>query len=143
MKTNHSSCQQHNIRLENLKIQRIFKNYWLLYTTKDLIITEHCPEHVQKYQVQGTYIMIPNQECRTHVGDTFIKAPRYSANIKLQLLTIEMPTVREDDIKKEAKQLDLRNVDCSDIKELINSAKFSDNEINTKFLVTCEISVLP
>ncbi|CAG4954685.1 unnamed protein product [Parnassius apollo] len=47
MKTNHSNCQQHNIRLENLKIQRIFKNYWLLYTTKDLIITKHCPEHVQ------------------------------------------------------------------------------------------------
>ncbi|CAG4982969.1 unnamed protein product [Parnassius apollo] len=115
MKTNHSSCQQHNIRLENLKIQRIFKNYWLLYTTKDLIISEHCPEHVQKHQVQGTYIMIPNQECRTQVGDTFINAPRYFANIKLQFHTIEITTVREDDIKKEAKQLDLRNVDFSDI----------------------------
>ncbi|CAG5019733.1 unnamed protein product [Parnassius apollo] len=103
MKTNYSSCQQHNIRLENLKIQRIFKNYWLLYTTKDLIITEHCPEHIKKYQVKGTYIIIPNQECRTKVVDTFINTPRYFANIKLQLPTIEMPTVREDDIKKEAK----------------------------------------
>ncbi|CAG5020718.1 unnamed protein product [Parnassius apollo] len=47
--------------------------------------------------------------------------------INLQLPTIEMPTVREDNFKKEAQQLDLRNVDFSDIKELINSAKFSDN----------------
>ncbi|CAG5030628.1 unnamed protein product [Parnassius apollo] len=83
--------------------------------------------------------MMPNQEYRTQVGDTFINAPRYLANIKLQLPTIEMPTVRQNDIKKEAIQLDLRNVDLSDIKELINSAKFSDNEINPKFLVTSDM----
>ncbi|KAG7299482.1 hypothetical protein JYU34_016443 [Plutella xylostella] len=140
MKNNQSSCRQHAIQIESLKIQRIISNYWLLYSENNLIITEHCTEQVHKYQVQGSYIMSPNQQCRTQVGDVFINTPTNASVTSFQLPAVEVPALQEE-IKKDTKQLDLRNVDFRDIKDILNSAKFSANGTPMDFLVKNEISV--
>lgn len=144
LKQNCSSCQQHVIHIEKEKIQKITENYWLIYSEDGLMITEHCNEDVTKHTIQGTFFLQPQIQCKTEIGDgaIFISTPVNTTTSYLQLPFVQLPELRNP-IKQEDKQLDLHNVDFSDIKDVINSAKFSvsDNNLNNFNYVVKNISV--
>ncbi|VVC99849.1 unnamed protein product [Leptidea sinapis] len=80
-------------------------------------LLEYCGEEVQRQELQGTYIISPDQSCRTEIGNTFIEPSLNSTDISYKLSIISMPNLRGI-LKTREKQLDLRNVDFSDVKEI-------------------------
>lgn len=142
IKNNYTSCHQHFIEIEKVKVQKIINNYWLLYTENNFIISEHCNDSVKKYKIQGTYLISPNPRCRTVLGDTSITInPTTNASpVRLDIPILQIPDVKPD-IQKSTAQLDMKNVDFSDIKDIINSAKFSASELESDFVLKKGISV--
>lgn len=129
LKENCTKCHQHVIHMEKEKIQKVTENYWLIYSENGLIITEHCNEEVNKQTIQGTFFLQPKKHCETEIGDILISTPTNTSRNNLQLPFVQLPELRNP-IRQEEKQLDLQNVDFNDIKDVINSAKFSVNEVS-------------
>ena len=139
MKNHYKSCIRNHIAIEKTKVQKVTDNQWLVYSEENVIITENCNTESLKYTVLGTYIMTPGQQCETQIGELIITATTNATASSLQLPLIQLPELQQD-IQRTSNKVDLRNVDFSDVKEVLQSAKFS--EINdTTQTVTIEISV--
>jgi hypothetical protein len=142
IKNNYSQCQQHKIKIEKLKVQKIQNTKWMLFSEELLIITEHCKEEAYKYNIRGTYILTSNPNCDTQVGDTFISKASNASMVIPQLAVVQVPEPQQE-LEKGAKQLDLRNVDFTDIKDILQSAKSSDSNLQPNsdtFIVTSRAS---
>lgn len=139
MKNNYKNCIQNHIEIEKTKIQKITDNQWLVYSEENLIITENCNTEILKYTILGTYIVTPGQQCETQIGEVIIAATTNTTVSSLQLPLIQMPDLQQD-IQRRSKKVDLRNVDFSDVKEVLQSAKFSEIDDTTQ-TVTIEISI--
>lgn len=139
LKNNYKSCIQNHIEIEKTKIQKVTNNQWLVYSEENLIITENCNAEILKYTVLGTYIVTPGQQCETQIGDVIVTGTTNATIFSLQLPLIQMPELQQH-IQRTSKKVDLRNVDFSDVKEVLQSAKFSEIDDTTQ-IVTIEISI--
>uniref|UniRef100_A0A2H1W2A5 SFRICE_001101 n=1 Tax=Spodoptera frugiperda TaxID=7108 RepID=A0A2H1W2A5_SPOFR len=128
LKNDYKSCIQNHIEIEKIKIQKVTNNQWLVYSEENLIITENCNADILKYTVLGTYIVTPGQQCETQIGDVIVTATTNATGSSLQLPKIQMPELQQH-IQRRFKKVDLRNVDFSDVKEVLQR---SLNDYNLK-----------
>lgn len=142
LKENSTNCIQNFIQIEETKIQQMTKHHWLVYAVNNIIIMENCHEDTRKYSIKGTYILIPDNKCITQIGKTIIEGVTNTSEVNLQWSITKMPELRNNIKKEEDIQLDLRKVDFSDVRDIINSAKYSssDNK-NDNYIVLDRISL--
>ncbi|KAL4704361.1 hypothetical protein ACJJTC_010746 [Scirpophaga incertulas] len=133
VKNNYKKCLQHQIKIETTKIQKMTDEYWMIYSEDDLIITENCNQELHESSIKGTYILVPDAHCETQAGNIDIIPTLNTTMASLQLPTIQTPLLQYN-IQKKTELVDLTNVDFSDIKELLQSAKFSESDGTPEFV---------
>ncbi|VVC97255.1 unnamed protein product [Leptidea sinapis] len=123
---NYSSCHKNVVQIEDLKNHLVANRMSLLFTKKNIILTETCKEEARKYNLKGTFLVIPNESCETQIGDKIISkvAETRTTEVKLLLNPVTMPELQQE-IRIEDSQVDLRGVDLNDIKDILNSAKYN------------------
>lgn len=144
MKNNYSECRQYSIQIEELKIQKIYSSKWMLFSKNTQIITEHCRDETHKYSIKGTYFFTPSEDCDIQVADVYINKPTNASDVSLLQSTIVQIPELQQKIRREARELDLRNVDFTDIKEILKSAKLTTDgsgTYNDMFIVTDKASL--
>lgn len=141
MKNQYNECLQKEIKIERTKIQKITDDYWLIYSEDSLVISENCNNEVRKFNARGTYILTPSQHCETQAGNVLINTASNITSSSLRLPVVPIPDL-DFIIKKETTPVDLTNVDFSDVKQVLQSAKFSvyDN-VSRQTLVTLSVSI--
>lgn len=104
-------------------------------------MTETCKNEVTKYNLKGTYLIIPNQNCETQIQDKIIStaSTTKTTETSLQLKPVSLPELQQD-IQMDNNRVDLRDVDLNDIREILNSAKYS-SESDSDIVITKDISI--
>lgn len=138
VKTNLTKCHKYPVHIENTRIQQICNSHWLIYSKEDVTITEDCADEVQNYHAKGTYLMRSNNnKCKIQIGDIHINSAT-SSKVMFQLSTVQLPEVYQP-IQPREEHLDLRDIDLSDIRQIVKSVKNSgirvDNYIVNKISV--------
>lgn len=140
---NYSACHKNFIQIEDVRSHIIADGIWLLFTKKKLVLTENCNNEVMKYNLKGTFLIFPNRNCETQIGDKTISKVAETRTLQASLLLrpVALPELQHE-IKMEDSQVDLRGVDLNDIKDILNSAKYNSESVNkSEILVTQDISV--
>ncbi|RVE40140.1 hypothetical protein evm_015210 [Chilo suppressalis] len=101
IKNNYSECRQYAIQIKELKIQKIYGNKWMIFSKNTQIITEHCRDETHKYNVKGTYLFTPSNDCDVQVADVYISKPTNASNISIQSTLVQVSELQRD-IRKEA-----------------------------------------
>lgn len=139
LKKNPSKCNQQVIKTEDTIIQKITPDHWLLYTRKIIIITETCGDEISKRNLEGTYILTPAKYCETQIEDIIIKAISNTSSVSYTLPPVTLPEIKLE-IPKRENEVDLRGVDFSDVKDVLNSIKFnSESDSNTNYIIAIEL----
>ena len=60
---NVTQCEQRQIDIENVRIQRITSTSWILFSKFRNTLTETCNGDVNKYSIIGTYVMTLDEPC--------------------------------------------------------------------------------
>ncbi|XP_063386472.1 uncharacterized protein LOC134672159 [Cydia fagiglandana] len=130
LKDNISKCNQQTIKTEDTVIQKITSDHWLLYTRKRTVITETCGDEVSKHNLEGTYILTPAKYCETQIEDIIMKAVTNTTITNYILPPVVLPELQAE-IQKNENEVDLRGVDFSDVKDILNSVKYnSESDYN-------------
>lgn len=141
IRTNLTRCHKHPITIEKMKILRITFSQWIIYLREPTKISESCKNEVHNYNIKGTFLLTTNNnECKIQIEDTPISSLTKSSRIMFQLSSIHLPDVYQE-IPKEAKQLDLREIDLSDVNSVVNQVKNIEKEENFEYYVKNDISV--
>ncbi|VVC88103.1 unnamed protein product, partial [Leptidea sinapis] len=135
---NFSSCHKNVVQIEDRRSHLVANRIWLLFTKKNIILTETCKEEAKKYNLKVTFLVIPNRSCEKQIGDKVISkvAKTRTPEVKLLLNPVTMPELQQE-IRIEDNQVELRGVD---IKDIFNSAKYnSENGDKNEMSVTQDI----
>lgn len=122
------------INIENLQIQNVDKNKWIVITTQDLVGTETCKNVQQDVRLNGTYLVDLDFQCSLKLKHIILRG-----NVKLRHKFQPIPLI---DIKignsnhilhKEIELPNLNRVDLTKIDELQKEITLQKNE-NAKLL---------
>ena len=132
---NITACKQYPVKTENLKIQKIAIDTWIVYTREETILTRQCESDVNRQILQGTYTLVVDDSCDTYLQDQVEKSTR--VHFKLHKLNagaiktagtplIELPKITSVKQRNKA-QISLKEVNLDDFKFLSGMLKNAEN----------------
>lgn len=119
---NLSRCFPRRVLSEDLKLQKLGSNSWIMYCKIDKILTQTCDDDVTRETVRGTYLLTIPETCGVSVDGVVIHKRRYH-----QLDTgykpvpfINLPDVHEahQHLVENFKPVDLMGVNLDDVQHL-------------------------
>ncbi|KAH9627862.1 hypothetical protein HF086_016385, partial [Spodoptera exigua] len=138
---NYSACQKILIEIEDERVYNVADGIWLLFSKINVILTENCNDEIIKYNLKGTFLVNPNPNCETQIGSRTINKVTETPELSLQLRPVTMHQLQQK-ITTDGSQIDLRGVDLSDIKDILESAKYDSESVGkSEIVITKDISV--
>lgn len=119
--TNTTQCRPILVEFDDVKIEKIQRDRWMLYTKTTLLISKTCDNEVTRYHLRGTYIITADDDCEVQIKG--VKLKRHSGNIEeirsAALPIISLPEVRLPTTSPaEARPVNLDGVDLTDLRLL-------------------------
>lgn len=140
LKSNLSLCHQNPITIEDTKVLKLTNGLWMLYARQEVMVTENCNDETHRQMLRGTYILSPTPGCDTVLGNIPIGATTNTSSTNVVMTPIQLPELSRE-INKDNRQLDLRGVDFRDIKDILNSVKYSGSVENESGLISSDMDV--
>lgn len=130
--SNLSMCVPRRVLSEDLKLQRITIDSWILYSKRSRIITQTCGDDITRATIIGTYILTIPEACDVTVHDVKIHGRRRNQlNTEYKSVpVINLPEIpkRRDPPADTEPAVDLMGVDLDDIQQLNHILKKSVSE---------------
>lgn len=136
---NTSSCQPVPVITDDLKIDLVQPNRWIIYTNVETLLTRYCENEITQEDIQGTYLLTINDDCRVTIkGVTLRRHQSKGKDISFKKLPIlQLPKVNNPTLK--SNPINLNGIDLADVgflnyllqksrSELISDNEFSDSE---------------
>lgn len=138
-KQNLSMCSPRRIYSEDVKIQKIALNSWILFSKFEKILFQKCDDDVIQEQLQGTYLLTIQKPCNIFLDGKLIAGQRFHSLVPAYykpVPIINLPQLRENEEKSiAAEPVNLKGVNLDDLQHLNfllkNSVK-SDNSAQVK-----------
>lgn len=131
---NISNCNSLYIDFDNIQLQNIDDNKWILVTNSDVIGIETCVNTQNKVLFNGTYLLELSFPCSLRLGDIVIKTYK---NIKHNFQNIPLPNINNNlthkVLHKQVKLLNLNNINLNKLNKLQEEINFQKSE-NYKLL---------
>lgn len=86
---NYSACHKTYIDIEDERIYKIEDGSWLLFSKKNIIITENFNDEIMKYNLKGTFLITPKQNCETQLGKKIISKASESRTSEASLRLLQ------------------------------------------------------
>lgn len=122
-----SHCKLHQIQLEEIKVQRINTNSWILYTQFETTLTKQCGSEISKQLILGTYLVTIDDPC-----DLELKGVRIHHHIYTETDTVEpIPVIMllqllpTENISS-ASALNMHGISLDELKYMAYSLKHSE-----------------
>lgn len=131
---NINECTQINIHLSKTKIQKIYKNKWIVVTFKNIIIKTKCNNNEEKMVLSGTYIITVIKNCEVYIDNIILKSHEEDIN---SVKTINLPKIdyyqeiSTERIISNLKPLNLDNLQLDDLNKINNEIEFTKKQIAT------------
>lgn len=127
---NISDCNTILVNINNMQIQNIDENKWILITNNNVIGIEQCEDKQNKILFNGTYLLELGFPCSLKLGDVIIKSFK---NVKHIFQNIPLPNIdidiRNRTLYKEVKLVNLNNINFNKLDSLqkeINLQKYEN-----------------
>lgn len=134
-KHNISNCNPIYVKLDNIQLQNIDKNKWILITNKDTVGIETCNRIENKIVLDGTYLIELSFPCNLNINDIYIRTHRNI--IKNAFMNIPLPNVNlsysQSILYEKVKLLNLKNINFNKFDELLKDINSQKSE-NAKIL---------
>lgn len=119
---NPSSCFPRSVDMEDLKLQKITANSWILFSKINKIISQNCDSNIIHGQIQGTYILTIPDRCIVSIEGIEIRGHRYYSMFKKNksLPVITLPSLPENQQQNSTdyEPVNLKKVNLDDIQHL-------------------------
>lgn len=119
-------CTQHQVQIEEVKIQQVNSDSWILYSRLKTTLTKHCDNDVSKLSIFGTYLVTIDEPC-----DLEINGIRISHRICIETDVVEpiplvaLPQLRINASLSSARALNMNGVNLDEVKYMAYSLKHS------------------
>ncbi|XP_062526431.1 uncharacterized protein LOC134199478 [Bombyx mori] len=124
---NVKSCIQIPVIIEDIKIQILQQNQWILYARDETLLTKTCPEEISRQKIQGTYILTLDDPCEIKIQNITLKMRQTNVeNIEhTKSPMLNLPLLDSTSKIKTAEPVHLEDVDLTDLKILSFALKKS------------------
>lgn len=121
-------CTRREIRLEEIKVQRVNPDSWILFTRIHTTVTKHCDSDVSKQPVFGTYFLTLNEPCDLEINGVWL---RHHRQAQLTGWTTPLPLVTLPHLPasvniSSAGALNMDGIALDEIKYMVYSLKHSE-----------------
>ncbi|XP_045500652.1 uncharacterized protein LOC123698101 [Colias croceus] len=135
LSTNVSSCQPIPISIDDVKIDNVLPNRWILYVNVETVLTKVCENEVTQEFLHGTYLLTLDETgCYVKIGDITLK--KYEVNgidiIYPSLPKIILPNLMN--FPTDRKPVNLKGANLTDInmlRHLIENSENSENQFSS------------
>lgn len=129
--SNLSRCTQRTIETESIKIHKITPTYWMLFTSKEIVLSQTCDNDVTRQAVKGTYLINIELQCDVYLAEMKIYEHKFHSigtNYK-PIPIINLPDLHLNDvIIDDQEPVDLKGVNLDEIQHLNYLLKHSKSE---------------
>lgn len=150
---NLSYCKQHVIKIEEVRVQRISTENWILYTRLRTTLTKKCAEEISKYPVFGTYVLTLNEPCDLEIHGIQIHHHRIytEAEATTPYPVINLPLLPMSTNVSSASALNMHEVSLDEVKymsyalknsEVMNSVYNRENDPSLSALIYLSLSLI-
>lgn len=140
--SNNVSCVRIPIELEEVKIEPLQTNRWILYTKSAVDLTRTCANEILHYTILGTYLLTIDDKCEYKIAQHYLR-DRTLKGEKFRypkLPFVKLPENLKTDVQRNVNPVKLSGVDLTDLKVLSYALKNSEVE-NESVVNTESISV--
>lgn len=132
--SNISNCNPLYVDIEDIQLQNIDDDKWILITNKDIIATETCGNSQSTILFNGTYLIELSFPCSIKIGDIIVKSYK---NTKQTFQNVPLPNLNYNltykSLYKKVKLLNLNNVNLNKLDKLQEEINIQKRE-NSKLL---------
>lgn len=121
-------CKQHPIHIEDVKVQRINPDNWVLYAKARTTLVKHCNDEISNYPVHGTYVVTLDEPCDLVISGIRMRHHRiYSETDEaIPLPIIYLPQLPVNVNLTSARALNMRDVNLDEVKYMSYVLKNSE-----------------
>lgn len=145
-----SQCSPIEVDIENVKVERIQLDRWIIYTRSSLILTQSCKEETTYHHIQGTYILTADDDCEADIKGIKLKKHQGSTQ-EMQLSTLPIISLPEvsplpTKLSPGTRPINLDEIELSNLQHLASmlskSESVSDNPSeNHNFVNAKDVSI--
>lgn len=123
-KQNHSKCLPQRVKPENLKIEKISQNSWILFSKYEKTLFQKCGDDVIQERLCGTYILTIQKPCDVFVDNMPIYGHRFHSleNSQYKKVPItSLPNLQEpeqNDLAADTEPIDIKGINLDDYQHL-------------------------
>lgn len=119
-------CKQHQVQIEEVKVQQVNTDSWLLYSRLRTPLTKQCGHEVSKQFVFGTYLMTIDEPCDLEIhGIRFHHRALIESNVAKKIPIVTLPQLKTDMTLSGASVLNMKGISLDEVKYMAFSLKHS------------------
>lgn len=138
-----SSCALIPVTCDNVLVQRIQPNRWIVFSKENTLIQNICSNEVLQENIQGTYIVTIQDSCEVKVDKFSLKMQLHQKEVfnYTKLPILNLPHISKIKKNEESKPVVLENIDMENIKSMVNAVKLSASEKDISEVKIYSVSV--
>lgn len=148
--TNISDCHPVPVAIDDVKIDLILPNRWIIFTKTETLLTKYCENEITQESICGTYLLSMDDDCQVNIKN--LKLKRHQNQGKdityTQFPVIQLPKIVTGPLKEHKNPINLEGIDLADIERLnyllqkSKSEVISDSEKYESYFIGTSVSVL-
>ncbi|XP_048484465.1 uncharacterized protein LOC125490154 [Plutella xylostella] len=128
-------CNQNAVIIEQIKVQKISINKWILYSRNTTIIEKRCNSEISRNSIKGTYIILIDEPCDLYINNMQLHHQRsYTENMSSERIpSIKLPELQTRVNSKENENpVNLQGMDLSDLQHMSYMLKQLNSESDSE-----------
>lgn len=125
-----ASCTQISVELEEVKIQPLHTNRWLVYSKSAAELRRTCANEILHYTLFGSYLLTIDDKCEYRIGNHCLREHSSRGNMFVypELPLVKLPEKLQIEVQRKSTPVKLNGVDLADLKMLSYALKNSEVE---------------
>ncbi|XP_063891526.1 uncharacterized protein LOC135117073 [Helicoverpa armigera] len=120
-------CKQHPIEIEQVRVQQVANNNWILYSEEKTTLTERCKDETSRQLVFGTYLMTIEEPCEVEIHGIHINHRIFiESDVVKRVPIIALPQLRTNAQLSSTRALDMKGINLDEVKYMAYSLKHSE-----------------
>lgn len=123
---NPDDCTQHQVQIENVKVQQVSSDSWIIFSKFKTTLTKHCDNEVSKQPLFGSYLVTIDEPCDLEINGIRIRHRIYiESDVVKPIPIIILPQLRANANLSGARALNMKGVHLDEVKYMAYSLKHS------------------
>lgn len=124
-------CVPYAVDIEEIKVQRIGLDAWIIFTQKPTVLVEKCHNENNRESLHGTFILTTSENCEVHLDELKLNYNKlFAGNLQYKITPmVSFPRLKSTNITSMAK-VNIKNIDLEEVKQFSRILKLKESEIS-------------